>query len=51
MGDKEVVLAVLQSDIALAGLVLVFSGFVLSKADRFDTRYGDKYKWLAAAWA
>src|SRR2546423_3211517 len=49
MAEKDVVLAVLGSDIALAGLVLVFSGFLITKADTYQTRYGDKFRWFAAA--
>jgi hypothetical protein len=48
MPDKDVILAVLGSDIALAGLVLVFSGFLITKAETYQTRYGDKFKMFAA---
>jgi uncharacterized membrane protein len=50
MTDKDVILAVLGSDIAIAGLVLVFAGFLVTKADSFQgSRSGDKYNWLAVA--
>lgn len=50
MTDKDVLLAVLGSDIAIAGLVLVFAGFLVTKADSFQgSRSGDKYNWLAVA--
>ena len=49
MAEKDVILTVLGSDIALAGLVLVFSGFLITKADAYQTRYGDKFKWFAVA--
>ena len=48
--EHDTILAVLSSGIALAGLLLVFSGFLMSKAESFgSTVLGDKYKWLALA--
>jgi uncharacterized membrane protein len=48
MAEKDVILAVLGSDIAIAGLVLVFAGFLITKAESFEgSKYGDKYNWLA----
>jgi uncharacterized membrane protein len=48
MHEKDVILAVLGSDIAVAGLVLVFVGFLMTKADSFEgSRSGDKFNWLA----
>jgi hypothetical protein len=47
MPDRDIILAVLQSDIAVAGLVLVFSGFLITKAETYQTRYGDKFRWFA----
>ena len=42
------ILAALGSDIAIAGLVLVFAGFLATKAESFEgSRSGDKYSWLA----
>jgi|KBSMisStandDraft_5_1062788.scaffolds.fasta_scaffold52882_3 hypothetical protein len=50
MADREVIEAVLGSDIAIAGLVLVFAGFLLTKAESFrGSRAGDVYSWLAVA--
>jgi hypothetical protein len=50
MSDKEVILAVLGNDIAVAGLLLVFAGFVITKAESFqDVTRGDRYRWLARA--
>jgi len=46
--DRDIILAVLQSGIALAGLLLIFAGALLTKAATFETRRGDKYKTLAA---
>ena len=47
MPDTDTILAVFQSGIDLAGLLLVFSGFLLSKADSFNsTRRGEKYRKL-----
>jgi hypothetical protein len=41
------VLAILQAAIAMAGLLLVFVGFVYAKAGDYDSRRGDKFR-LAA---
>ena len=48
MTEKDVVLAVLGDDIAIAGLVLIFAGFLFTKAAEYDTKFGDRYRWLAA---
>jgi hypothetical protein len=45
--DRDTILVVLQSGIALAGLLLIFAGTLLTKAASFETRRGDKYKILA----
>ena len=48
MADKDEILAVLQAAIAIAGLVLVYSGFVLVKAAEFtDVRKKRKFYRLA----
>lgn len=48
MADKDTALALLQGSIAIAGLVLVYSGFLASKADsRGGSRSGDKFIHLA----
>jgi hypothetical protein len=48
MAEKDVLLAVLGSDIAVAGLVLVFAGFLVTKAESYrGSKTGDKYNWLA----
>jgi hypothetical protein len=47
MADRETILAVLSSAIGLAGLLLIFSGFLFSKAASFGTVRGDKFKALA----
>jgi uncharacterized membrane protein len=48
VAEKDVILAALGSDIAVAGLVLVFAGFLMTKADSFEgSRSGDKFNWLA----
>ena len=48
MADKDEVLAILQAAIAIAGLVLVYSGFVLSKgAALTDVRKARKFQRLA----
>jgi uncharacterized membrane protein len=48
MAERDTLLAVLQSDLALAGLILVFSGLIMSKAETYETKRGDKYRYLAA---
>ena len=47
MAERDIFLAVLQSGLGLAGLLLIFSGFLFSKASLFDTRRGNKFKLLA----
>jgi hypothetical protein len=47
--DHDTILAVLSSGIALAGLLLVFSGFLFTKAASFETKRGDRYRWFARA--
>ena len=48
MADKDEALAILQAAIAIAGLVLVYSGFVLAKGAGFnDVRKGKKFQRLA----
>ena len=51
MSDRDTILAVLQSEISLAGLLLVFVGFLLSKAADLESEYGKWPKRLAAATA
>ena len=40
MQERDTILAVLSSAIALAGLLLIFSGFLFSKVSSFETRRG-----------
>lgn len=47
MADRDTILAVFQAGIALAGLLLIFSGFLVSKAAGYETNRGKKYKNLA----
>lgn len=50
MVGKDVIEAVLGSDVAIAGLVLVFAGFLLTKAESSrSSRSGHVYNWLAVA--
>jgi hypothetical protein len=49
MVDRDVILAVLQTGISLAGLLLIFSGFLFSRASSFSTVRGDKFIWIARA--
>jgi hypothetical protein len=45
--ERDTILSVLSSAIALAGLLLIFSGFLFAKAASFETSRGDKFKVLA----
>jgi hypothetical protein len=48
MADKDEALAILQAAIAIAGLILVYSGFVLAKgAGLSDVRKQEKFQRLA----
>jgi uncharacterized membrane protein len=49
MPERDALLAILQGDLALAGLMLVFAGFVISKAETYQTRGGDRYKYAGLA--
>jgi hypothetical protein len=50
MAERDTILAVLQSDIGLVGLVLTFAGFVVAKAESFSNiERGDRYRYLALA--
>lgn len=49
MPDKDVTLAVLQSAIGLAGLLLVFAGFLLSKTSSLPDKYAKAFKWLTVS--
>jgi predicted ferric reductase len=50
MIGNDVILAALGSDIAIAGLVLVFVGFVSAKAESYQgDKSGDKFHWLAVS--
>lgn len=47
MAERDTILAVLQSDIGIAALILVFTGFLLTKAATYETKRGDKYRVIA----
>ncbi|MGH9563801.1 MAG: hypothetical protein ACRD3S_20290 [Terracidiphilus sp.] len=48
MADKDTALAVLQGALAIAGLLLIFAGYLQTKAAAFDsTVRRDKFRWLA----
>jgi hypothetical protein len=49
MADRESALAILGAAIGDAGLLLVFAGFLLIKADSYQTKRGDKFRWIAKA--
>lgn len=46
---KEVMLAVLAASMALAGLLLIFVGFVYAHAETFETKRRDRYRYIAKA--
>jgi hypothetical protein len=46
---REIVGIVLQTAVSLAGLLLVFVGFVYSRAESYATKRGDLYKNVARA--
>ena len=47
MADKDVALAMMGAAVGLAGLLLVFSGFLLARAAQYETKRGDVYRILA----
>ena len=47
MAERDTILAVLQSDIGIAALILVFAGFLLTKGETYETKRGDKYRVMA----
>src|ERR1700679_1813025 len=48
MADQDIALAILQAAIAIAGLILVFTGFLSGKAAEADgSRSGDKFVLVA----
>ena len=47
MAEHDTILAVLSSGIALAGLLLIFSTFLFTKAASYESRRGDKFKYVA----
>lgn len=42
MADKDIALAIIQAAVAIAGLVLVYSAFLVAKASGYGKR-GDKF--------
>lgn len=47
MAERDTILAVLQSDIGIAALIIVFAGFLVAKGGSYQTRRGDKYQVFA----
>jgi hypothetical protein len=45
----DIILAVLQSAIGIAGLTLVFAAFLQARAASFDPKRGERYRRFAAA--
>lgn len=50
MADKDIALAIIGAAVALAGLLLVYSAFLVAKAADYDTRRKDKFL-SAARWS
>lgn len=42
--SRDTVIAVLGASVSLAGLLLVFIGFVYARAESFETKRGDAYR-------
>lgn len=47
MAEKDVALAIMGAALGLAGLLLVFSGFLLARSAQYESKRGDKYRYLA----
>jgi uncharacterized membrane protein (DUF485 family) len=45
--EKDIALGLLAAILSVAGLLLVFCGFLFTKAESFETARGDKFKLLA----
>lgn len=45
--DKDSALAIFGGSLALAGLLLVFIGFILPKTEAYSEQTADKFRWLA----
>jgi hypothetical protein len=44
MDRKDEALAIMGAAISIAGLLLVFAGFLLTKAESYETKRGDVYR-------
>jgi hypothetical protein len=47
MAERDAALAIMGGAIGIAGLLLVFAGFLLSRAAAYQTKRGDIFKHLA----
>jgi hypothetical protein len=47
VAERDTILAVLQSDIGIAALIVVFAGFLLTKSETYQTKRGDRYRVIA----
>jgi hypothetical protein len=48
MAERDTLLAVVGGDVGIAGLILVFAGFVITKAESFAVvRKANAYRWIA----
>jgi hypothetical protein len=45
--DKEISLAIMGGVLAIAGLLLVFSGFLFARSDQLEPKRGKKYRLIA----
>ena len=45
--QKDTIAAILGASAALAGLLLVFVGFVYARGESYETKRGDKFKLIA----
>lgn len=47
MPEKDTALAIMGAAVGLAGLLLVFSGFLLARAAQYESKRGDVYRVFA----
>ena len=46
---KDIAAANLSASVSIAGLLLVFAGFIYSRGEAFDTRRRDRFRWWVKA--
>jgi uncharacterized membrane protein len=47
MIERDAALAVLGGALALAGVLLIFIGFILPKTEAYNERTADRFRWIA----